>query len=679
MNHGATLAPGLALATFLAIAEPAGAQLTSAKQANVQAYASDFFDQFHPTTAMTMVNNVPGFTFDGGSGVRGYAGAAGNVLIDGQRPPEDLSNVLNRMPADAVERIDIIRGGADGIDMHGKPVVVNVIRKRQARTSGATNGTLTLNDRGDPTTTAGVQVRRQKGDRNVEGSLTLSSFRLFNQGETVRLDPQGAVLKDSLNQAVNLDHRYEATGAIETPMGHGQLRANVRLSTENFRVNGLNTLLIPGGAEINKVDNSYSLGELGLRYIRTLANGMAWEAVALEQINTNPQNGIYDTTAFTSGSNLGIHGGQSVLSTTLTLPAHGPWAIEAGTEAAYNFRNTDSAYSFNGQPFALAGDQTQVHEIRTETFVTGTWRPRPSITAETSLRLEQSQISADGSAGAAHQALSYIKPRTIITWSPTSTDQLGLRVERTVNQLSFGSFASQASFSTGVFGIGNPEIRPQTIWLAELRYEKRFAQRGSVLVILSRSRGDDLTGSVSIFVPDPGGGPPHIYDVSRNDGPAFTNSLVIATSLPLERFGLKGWTLTSRNNWTLSQISDPVTGIIRRLSGEQPVTWNVGLARSRPDSKLSWNVNLSGPGFDRNYAPRSISTYHYDYAVGAGLSYQMPHALTLTAGLNNLNAGSGSSTYTQYSLPRSIGAPAYFESSPNKGYRSAYVGFRQGF
>ncbi len=65
--------------------------------------------------------------------VRGFAGAAGNVLIDGQRPTiktDSLSRHPGRITIDQVERIDLIRGGAPGIDMQGRTVIANVIRKK---------------------------------------------------------------------------------------------------------------------------------------------------------------------------------------------------------------------------------------------------------------------------------------------------------------------------------------------------------------------------------------------------------------------------------------------------------------------------------------------------------------------------------------------------------------------
>ncbi len=687
-SRSSPLALGFGLAVALTASGPGFAQALAGGEANLQSYAANFFDQFHPTTAMGMVSNVPGFSFDDGSGARGYSGTAGNVLIDGRRPPEDLGNVLGRISADAVDHIDLIRGAAPGIDMHGKTVIVNVILKHRANTSGAVGGSVTVNSNGDPSASDGFQIRRQNGDRLVDASVSLSGDNNNDLGgSTVRLDPTGAVLKDGLIQARNADHHYEVRGAVETPFANGQLRANLHLSTETYQsANIINQVILPAGSELSGVDNAYNQAELGLRYSRNLANGAAWETVFLQQYSTNPNNSyfdtsaFYDTSAFTSASHVANTAGQSVLSSTLTLPTQDAWTFEGGAEVAYNWTDGTSIYSLNDQPFALAGDQTRVQEVRGEAFVTGTWRPFPTLTAETGLRYEQSQISASGNAGSDKQDLSYLKPRVNLTWSPTKTDQWGLRVERTVNQLSFSSFASQASFSTGVFGIGNPDIQPETIWITELRYEKRFADRGSVQVVLSRSRADDLAGSVAIFVPDPAGGPPTLYDIAKNDGPEFSNNLAINTNLPLDRFGLSGWTLTTHNSWAVSHIQDPVTAVIRRLSGDTPVNWNIGLARSQPNSKFSWGLNLYGPSSNRNYAPQSTGSYKSTYTLNANISYQVTPALVVNAGLNNLGGGGYRNTYSQYAGPRNLVViPDYNETSLTTGYAAMFVGFRKGF
>src|SRR3712207_2753657 len=50
-------------------------------------YPPSFFAESRPANALDMVNRLPGFTLESvDTAVRGFAGSAGNVLVDGQRP-----------------------------------------------------------------------------------------------------------------------------------------------------------------------------------------------------------------------------------------------------------------------------------------------------------------------------------------------------------------------------------------------------------------------------------------------------------------------------------------------------------------------------------------------------------------------------------------------------------------
>src|SRR3954462_14714040 len=51
-------------------------------QDQIESYRPDFFESARPATAMEMINRLPGFSFDGGDGSRGFSGNAGNVLIN---------------------------------------------------------------------------------------------------------------------------------------------------------------------------------------------------------------------------------------------------------------------------------------------------------------------------------------------------------------------------------------------------------------------------------------------------------------------------------------------------------------------------------------------------------------------------------------------------------------------
>src|SRR5262245_54136013 len=123
------LAYVLAQAATAAVAQPITPPPAQAQ--GVIAYPASFFSGPQVANAYEMLQRVPGFQLDTGDSVRGYEGAAGNVLIDGQRPStktDTLDQILTRIPVGQVERIDIIRGGAPGIDMQGKTVIANVVK-----------------------------------------------------------------------------------------------------------------------------------------------------------------------------------------------------------------------------------------------------------------------------------------------------------------------------------------------------------------------------------------------------------------------------------------------------------------------------------------------------------------------------------------------------------------------
>ena len=72
-------------ATLLACALVPAAYAEEASE-NVLVYQAAYFADARPNTAYDMIQRLPAFTFDDGNNERGFAGTAGNVLIDGQRP-----------------------------------------------------------------------------------------------------------------------------------------------------------------------------------------------------------------------------------------------------------------------------------------------------------------------------------------------------------------------------------------------------------------------------------------------------------------------------------------------------------------------------------------------------------------------------------------------------------------
>ena len=162
-----------------------------------------------------MLNRIPGFCST--TAPRCAAERGGNVLIDGQRPAskaDSLQDILFRIPASKVERIDIIRGGAPGIDMQGKTVLANVIRKKD----GGLRGVLAVADNH-------VGDGRDLGQIRLEGSGALGDVKWELSGRTGRgLDDgnsagRGVRFAPSIADRTTYDGEATASGTASAPSG----------------------------------------------------------------------------------------------------------------------------------------------------------------------------------------------------------------------------------------------------------------------------------------------------------------------------------------------------------------------------------------------------------------------------------------------------------------------------
>ena len=119
---------------------------SSGRASRTTTYEAAFFTQYAPRTALDIVQRVPGFSLDlgnsqgaNGQDVRGFAGTAGNVVINGARPStkaETLDTTLSRIPAQQVVRVELGPGDLYGSDYAGKSQVLNVVLSQQSGIDG---------------------------------------------------------------------------------------------------------------------------------------------------------------------------------------------------------------------------------------------------------------------------------------------------------------------------------------------------------------------------------------------------------------------------------------------------------------------------------------------------------------------------------------------------------------
>ena len=192
------------------------AQATTKTSQNHSNYPASFFSQYQPQNAFDMIDRLPGFSFDRGDNARGFGGNAGNVLIDGARPTSKsggLVGALKRIPAEQVERIEIIRGGVSAGDAAGQSVVANVIKR-----TDVTSGTWALKFRrapyGDPKPNIEAAINTNLGEWEVVADIDVGYGPGFRKAVINNYDKDNVLEESAYEERENLGRFSFTNGQI---------------------------------------------------------------------------------------------------------------------------------------------------------------------------------------------------------------------------------------------------------------------------------------------------------------------------------------------------------------------------------------------------------------------------------------------------------------------------------
>ncbi len=647
-----------------------------AAPSGVVSYGPAFFASLRPNTALDMVQRLPGFSLDAGATVRGFEGAAGNVLIDGQRPAsksDSLSALLNRIPADQVTRIDVIRGGAPGIDMQGKTVIANVIRLSSAGVRGViTYGELTASD-GEHGRGGRVEVSGRAGGKSWEASLTandvLDDASGDGDGPRVRLDGAGHALLLGAVHVRGWSDNATLTGAVETPLASGQLRMNLRVYVNAFDQDETDFIRAPSvHQEIeHDADDTHS-SEIGLRYLRPLGARTTTEWVVLRQDKSDRLAADFRAPGDAELFKLDRRTAETIARSVVRFQQSARLGWEAGAEGAYNTLDSQTRFSLNGTPISLPAANVTVEEARGELFAKSVWRPLPTVTVEAGLREEGSRISSSGDL-VLRKSLYFTKPRLAVTWAPTADDQVRVRVERVVGQLDFSAFVASQNLAAGTLTAGNPNLEPEKDWVGESAYERRF-WRGAVLILAARHF--EIADVVDRA-------PFGAFDAPANIGAGTRDEQQATLTLPLDRLGLTGAQIRGDVTWRQSSVTDPTTHRRREITALHPVDWTAHFTHDLPDLRLNWGIDVTGGYRERSYRFNQIQTTKVAAYVIPFIEWKPRRDLSLHFEIDNAAGGGQRRTLEQFAGARGRVPLAYVEDRDTHFGRLYYLRLRKTF
>lgn len=552
-------------------------------------YPAEFFKPFQPQTAYDMLQRTPGFLLSEGSSVRGFGGAAGNVLIDGQRPTVKdggITEVLQRIAAVRVERIVLLRG-SDTAEAQGQTLVANVVLRADARGSG--NASLTLAHTTDGRIAPNGRISLARAIAGWQTSIELSgkSVRYPANSLYENRDSTGALTYRRIERITANAPVYNLALSTSGTVAGGTLTVNLRLNDSAYRSGRDILVQTPGLPDVTRTiayAEKGRNGELGADWTWRLGKGWTAKLVGLARIETLTTNEDYVEGSYRGLSSLTQRPVEYVARSTITREGDHPLRPELGFELAYNRLTSRLDYAEDNAgtgliPIALSNADTRVSELRGEAFANLTLRLSKRFTLETGTAIEVSHIRVTGAAPS-QQSLSYLKPSAALVWSPSAQTQLRLGMRRKVDQLDFGDFAASVDQADGRPLGGNSSLRPARITRLLARIDHRWGKGGALAVEAYHQTHQGLLGYLVL----PGGD-----QALGTIGDGRQWGVTAQGTLPLGAL-VKGARITLDGTWRGSRIRDRLTGAVHAMDDIAPLTLSVEMRHDVPRLKSSWGV-----------------------------------------------------------------------------------------
>jgi hypothetical protein len=601
---------------------------------DVVSFDAAFFDLYQPTSALEMLRQIPGFRLDDGDDKRGFGAAAGNVLINDRYPSakqDKASSILERIPASQVERIDLLRGQVRGIDLRGQSVVASVILRADIPATTRWEATGRKNFNHSPMTFKGSVSTSDTWRRlDYNAGVSYRRYRSQELGPEEIFDADGAPIEAHDEETFLRGHELTANLKLVTSIGNTLLSVNTLLGHDerSETVDSVSPASAPGTQDEDFFidDNNQHEFEIGIDAERSLAADLLAKAILLyTHFEDDP--GTEQTSFDNAGAQtLFRRLVGNVVETETIARLEFDWAKWADhapkfdIEVAQNVIDNELLQTVDtgGGPVEVSvpGANTRVEEHRVDVLLSDTWF-RDVVELDYGLGAEWSEIAQSGDA-INERSFFFLKPQFSIAYSPTSRRQTRLRLAREVSQLDFSDFVTATIFQDDDQLLGNPDLKPESTWVAELSEERRVGDIGVAKVTLFYNWISDVEDLLPVM---------SVFDAPGNIGDGERWGVELETTIPVTLFGLTDARLDIQARLQDSRVTDPVTGLDRVLSGSSEVSKPLpyrdenryaAVINFRQDVKaaaIAWGMEMRKRGDRFAYRVNEFVTYDDGYEV----------------------------------------------------------------
>ena len=623
-------------------------------------YDAGYFAQYAPRTALDIVQRIPGFTLDLGNNqaangvdVRGFAGTAGNVVLNGARPSsksETLETLLARIPASRVKKVEVGPGDLYGADYSSKTQVANLFLSADRGIAGNATVSAVRHWFGKivPTGSASVLLSRGPSTFNLSGDLGRTDY--FEEGfDRVTDFATGDLVefRRKFNSIHPHDPYLSGSWALENADDRS-LHVNARFAPSTFFLRQDNHVTPTDDDERDDnlvEDYKTRVFELGGDVTRPLAGG----AVKLVGLANRQHKETRDTYLFRSVGGADVLGGSEQLTKSQRNESIGrlSWSrqkllgfrFEAGAEAAWNTLDYNLGF-FDLKP---GGDRTRkdlpienatVREVRGEFYINAGRPLAKNLRMDAALNYEISRLKVRGDA-LADRSLKFLKPSMTLDWQPGGGWHVQAIARRTVAQLDFFDFVSSAELSVGRVNGGNANLVPQRAWENRLLIEHPILGEGKVRLELAYDVISKLQDRILVF--DDKNVP---FDAPGNLGTGRLQYADLTIDTPLDRLW-KGLRVRVHGQIQRTRVEDPISHKQRDFSGFFP-RWQWDADIRRDAGKFAYGLSLNDyrriTFFRTDEFDTSFNTQPY---VTAFAEYRPTARSTVTLNLNDISDTGG--------------------------------------
>ena len=636
----------------------------------VLTYGQEFFQRYEPESVGDMLKRVPGVAFSSDVGeydapqLRGLPSGFTQVLINGERIPGAGTNrsvFVDRIPAELVERVEIVRSPSARLDSQGIAGTVNIILKDAlefrglyASAGGAYYEGDAMRDIDDKLRGRGsLTYGGQAGDLAYLLSASFTERRtpknkettVFEAGELQEFVTERDI-RDSDDTALNWDFDFE-NGRVGRWTLDGFFIFTDRTEEEfvelyepevsdlaKFRDEKVNIdagRFTPLGRETQLEDIEQTQWEIDLGTEQritptiTLQAGVSHGRFDNDITETENEFDLEADERATARETIDTLDRETEINVDVAWSAVATQTIDLGGLVRLRDRD-ESLREFEVGDAGLeeetpASGVFEIDENTVAGYVMHTWNPMAigGLTLEHGLRVEYTDLAGrNQNALETHTSNTYtdVNPSLNYRFDVTDYDRLRLSAARTLRRPNFNQltpFEAEETPDDDAVTRGNPNLEVETAWGIDVGYERLFyAGRGiaginvfyrdiSDLIEL-RDTGEDQVDGEDAF---------DVFTYSNvGDGKLYGVEFDVST--PLTAFRLPNTSLFGNAALIETEVTDEFTGEERDFNLTPAHVFNVGFNHELPRWQFSFGMSYQDQGEMLDLEPDEVGTQDRD-------------------------------------------------------------------